>query len=69
VVKLGTGALVLHCSSTLSIEGDISGGGTTATGASVISVDLNIGRSCFNAVEPGDPWPPSSQACSEFTAG
>ena len=52
------------CSSGVSITGEISGIGNTATGESIIGVDVEVSEDCYQAVAPGEMWPPAAPACT-----
>jgi hypothetical protein len=53
-----------ECSSTVTIEGIISGGGTEYTGDTIVSVDVEVPDDCYDTVNRGDPWPFSAAECS-----
>jgi len=48
-----------ECSVEASVEGEISGGGTAATGDSIIEVVFEVPRQCFDITAVGDMWPPA----------
>ena len=52
------------CSSAVPITGEVSGIGNTATGASIIGVDVEVPEDCYQAVAPGETWPPAAPACT-----
>jgi len=47
------------CSIEADIEGEIGGGGISATGDSIIGVVFEVSRQCFDITAVGDTWPPS----------
>ncbi len=51
-----------ECSVEVPIEGEISGGGTTSTGDSIIEVLVEVPGQCFDAAVVGDTWPPPQAA-------
>ena len=53
-----------ECSSTVPIRGEISGGGTAATGESIINVDVEVPEDCYESVARGESWPPAAPACA-----
>jgi hypothetical protein len=52
-----------ECSSTVPVRGEVSGIGITATGRSIIGVELGVSGTCYDAVTPGDSWPTSAPEC------
>jgi hypothetical protein len=53
-----------ECRSTVPVRGEISGIGITATGQSIIGVELEVSGTCHDTVTPGDPWPTSAPECA-----
>ena len=56
-----------ECTSAVPITGNVAGQGITATGESIIAVELEVPGQCYEAVARGDSWPSTSPACA--TAG
>lgn len=52
-----------ECSTGVPISGVIGGLGVAPTGETIVFVDAEIPEDCYNALEPGDAWPPDSPAC------
>lgn len=52
-----------ECSSAVTIEGTISGGGVASTGDTIVSVDVEVPGDCFDTVSRGDRWPFSAAEC------
>jgi len=46
------------CSIETDIDGEIGGGGISATGDSIIGVVFEVSRQCFDITAVGDMWPP-----------
>jgi hypothetical protein len=53
-----------ECRSTVPVRGDVSAIGITATGQSIIGVELEVSGTCHDTVTPGDPWPTSAPECA-----
>lgn len=53
-----------ECSSAVTIEGTISGGGIASTGDTIVSVDVDVPGDCYDTVSRGDRWPFSAAECS-----
>jgi hypothetical protein len=53
-----------ECSSPVTIEGTISGGGIASTGDTIVGVDVEVSADCYDTVGRGDPWPFSAAECS-----
>ncbi len=53
-----------ECSSAVTIEGTISGGGTASTGETIVSVDVAVSGECYDTVALGDRWPLTAAECS-----
>ncbi len=53
------------CQSDVEIVGTVGGSGTTAFGETIVVVEREITRTCYEALEPlrASPWPPSAEAC------
>jgi len=43
------------------IAGEVVGGGTLETGDRLMIVAVDVGRNCFEELEPGDQWPPQRE--------
>jgi hypothetical protein len=52
-----------ECRSTVPVRGEVSGIGITATGQSIIGVDIEVSGTCYDTVTPGDSWPTSAPEC------
>ncbi len=52
-----------ECSSAVTIEGTISGGGIAPTGETIVSVDVEVPGDCYDTVSRGDRWPLSAAVC------
>ena len=57
-------APIAQCTSPVSIEGTVSGGGIAATGESIVTVDVDVKKDCYASLAAGDTWPPATTACS-----
>jgi len=53
-----------ECRNTVPVSGEISGIGITATGQSIIGVELEVSGTCYDTVTPGDSWPTSAPECA-----
>ncbi len=49
----------------LPVHGELSGGGTTSSGASLAFVDIKVQKKCFGALEVGASWPSTIDGCEE----
>ncbi len=52
-----------ECTSAVPVSGEISATGITATGQSIIGVDLEVSDTCYDTVTPGESWPTSAPEC------
>ena len=54
------------CAGDVQIEGTISGLGRTAFGDTIVNVEREISKACFDALDAslGGPWPPATDACT-----
>jgi len=52
-----------ECSSAVTIEGTISGGGNAPTGETIVSVDVEVPSECYDTISRGDRWPLSAAVC------
>ena len=55
----------VECKADLIIEGEVSGLGNAPSGETMVVVDVDVGRDCFDAVSRGSFWPPDVPACIE----
>jgi hypothetical protein len=53
-----------QCSSQVRVVGQVSGLGTTASGASLVGIEFEVTRSCFDLLTPGMGWPPAIPDCT-----
>ncbi len=47
-----------ECSSPVTIQGEVAGGGRTSRGESIIGLMVETSRECFEMAAVGEPWPP-----------
>jgi hypothetical protein len=52
-----------ECASDVPVAGEIVGLGRRASGESIVGVRVEITRACFDALVPGDGWPPNRPGC------
>ena len=54
------------CRSDVPIAGIFAGAGRVATGETIVAVEREIARECYEALRasPGEPWPRRSEACA-----
>lgn len=45
------------------VAGDVTGGGTTRSGATLVIVQVPISNDCFEELRVGDPWPSTHPGC------
>jgi hypothetical protein len=53
-----------QCASNVRVVGRVSGLGITASGASLVGVEFEVVRSCFELLKPGMGWPPAPPECT-----
>lgn len=53
-----------ECSSDIPVAGEVTGLGNTPTGESMVAVDVEVARDCFDNVARGSSWPPAVSACT-----
>ena len=53
-----------ECTSAVPVRGEISATGITATGQSIIGVDLEVSDTCYDTVTPGESWPTTAPECA-----
>jgi hypothetical protein len=53
-----------ECAGPGGIEGTVSGGGITAGGESIVTVEIIVTEDCYRSIVPGDRWPPVGSACA-----
>ena len=53
------------CRSEVAIDGVVAGSGRTASGATIVNIEQEITRECYEALRPlrAAPWPVSVAAC------
>jgi hypothetical protein len=56
-----------QCSSPVKIVGQVSGLGVTASGESLVGVELTVARACFELLKPGMDWPPTLPQCTRLS--
>ena len=54
-----------ECASDVPVAGEIVGLGQTATGESIVGVRVELTRDCYDALTPGDLWPPDRPGCED----
>ena len=54
------------CAGDVQIEGTINGLGRTAFGDTIVNVEREISKACFESLDAssGGPWPPATDACT-----
>jgi len=52
-----------ECSSDVVVEGEVTGLGNAPTGESIVFVDVDVVRDCFDGVAAGVAWPTDLPAC------
>lgn len=53
-----------QCPSPVSVVGQVSGLGITASGESLVGVEFKVTRACFDLLRPGMGWPPTLPECT-----
>lgn len=48
----------------IAVEGEVSGSGTLQSGEAFLIVTTRVSQECFDALAPGNSWPPAGGACS-----
>jgi hypothetical protein len=56
-----------ECLSDVAVEGQVTGLGNAPTGESIVAVDVEVVRDCFDGVTAGASWPPDTPACLDDT--
>jgi len=51
-------AHVPQCAAPVEVVGEVGGIGVTQSGASLVGVEFEVPRACFEESEPGMEWPP-----------
>jgi hypothetical protein len=54
-----------ECSSDVVVEGEVTGLGNAPTGESIVFVDVDVVRDCFDVVTAGVAWPTDLPACAD----
>ncbi len=59
------------CRSDVAIKGVVAGSGRTALGATIVVVEREISRECYEALRPlgAAPWPPGVAGCENLERG
>ena len=52
-----------ECASDVDVDGEVTGLGNAPTGESIVLVDVDVVRDCFEAVTAGVAWPTDLSAC------
>jgi hypothetical protein len=53
-----------ECSTDVPISGVVTGSGSAPTGETIVLVDVELQEGCFDALVPGDTWPPTRPECT-----
>lgn len=53
-----------QCSAPIDIVGNVGGVGVTQSGDSLVGVEIEVPRACFEQLEPGMEWPPDLPECA-----
>ena len=51
------------CASDVTIEGSVSGTGSTPTGEAIVVVDVEVSEECYSVTQGGDWWPLAHAEC------
>ena len=49
----------------LPVRGEVTGGGTTRGGLTLVIVQVDVSRECYETLERGDPWPATQAECTQ----
>ena len=59
---------IAQCSTAATIAGTVRGFGTTPSGDSLIGVEFEVSRTCFEHLRRGMTWPPTDPECAAHTS-